>query len=39
MEDIRTHLDDEEPFNADEERPEWIAAGTDDEPPFHVPRD
>ncbi len=39
MEDIRTDLDDDDPLHVpDDERAEWTAA-SDDEPPFHIPRD
>ena len=40
MEDIRTYGrdDDEKGSLPDDERAEWMAA-SDDEPPFHIPRD
>lgn len=40
MEDIRTYGSDDRQWNVpeNEERTEWVAA-SDDEPPFHIPRD
>ncbi|HEX6096618.1 MAG TPA: hypothetical protein VF432_09860 [Thermoanaerobaculia bacterium] len=40
MEDIRSYRndDDKQWSLPDEEQTEWIAA-SDDEPPFHIPRD
>jgi hypothetical protein len=40
MEDIRTYrnYDDDQRNAPDDERTEWVTA-SDDEPPFHVPRD
>jgi hypothetical protein len=39
MEDIRTYLNDDEQWHIpDDERPEW-AASSDEEVPFHIPRD
>lgn len=39
MEDIRSYRSDDEQWTVpDEERTEWAAA-SDDEPPFHIPRD
>jgi hypothetical protein len=39
MEDIRTVLNDDDEWTIpDDERVEWVAA-SDDEPPFHIPRD
>ena len=37
MEDIRE--DDDQWFIPDDERAEWVASSTEDEPPFHIPRD
>jgi len=41
MEDVRTYLteDDEQWHLPDDERAEWALAPSDDEPPFHIPRD
>ena len=40
MEDIRTYrTEDDDPWSVpDDERAEWVAS-SDDEPPFHIPRD
>jgi hypothetical protein len=39
MEDIRTYGNDDDQWSLpDDERIEW-AAVSDDEPPFHIPRD
>ena len=39
MEDIRTYgKDDDQWYIPDDERAEWVAV-SDDEPPFHIPRD
>jgi len=37
MEDIRE--DDEQWHIPDDERAEWALASSDEEPPFHIPRD
>jgi hypothetical protein len=39
MEDIRTYRTDEDDQTRDQERSEWSAAPSDDEVPFHIPRD
>jgi hypothetical protein len=39
MEDIRTYRTDEDETTRDNERNEWSAAPSDDEVPFHIPRD
>ncbi|HUR80901.1 MAG TPA: hypothetical protein VM733_09050 [Thermoanaerobaculia bacterium] len=40
MEDIRTYLDDDDQWRIpDDERGELLVAGSDEEPPFHIPRD
>lgn len=41
MEDIRTYRTEEKEQwqTADEERTEWNASPSDDEVPFHIPRD
>jgi hypothetical protein len=38
MEDIRTYRNDEQEPSRDQER-EFVAASSDDEVPFHIPRD
>ena len=39
MEDIRTYgNEDDQWYIPDDERTEWVAA-SEDEPPFHIPRD
>ena len=37
MEDIRN--DDDQWHIPDDERAEWVASSSDDEVPFHIPRD
>lgn len=39
MEDVRTYGIDEEDHRRDDDRVEFEAASSDDEVPFHVPRD
>jgi hypothetical protein len=39
MEDIRTYRSEDDEPQRDADRGEWSAAPSDDEVPFHIPRD